>query len=62
MTNPTVAEIEQALQKTLTKLKASVDPDIRRTLLAEMSLLITELDRRVLKSIESYSARPPEKK
>jgi hypothetical protein len=47
MSTPRVTAVEQKLAETLAKLKESKDPDIRRTLLTEMRILLAELDRLV---------------
>ena len=57
MTEPGITAVEKRLDETLAKLKKFTDPDIRRNLLAEMRTLIAELDRLVLASTRSYSAR-----
>jgi hypothetical protein len=61
MTDPAIAEVAQQLEETLTKLRATKDPDLRRTVLTEIRILMSQLDRLVIKSAESYSARPDSK-
>jgi hypothetical protein len=50
--------VQKKLDDVLSRLKASKDPHLRRTLLLEMRLLMAELDRIVLESTRSYTARP----
>jgi len=47
MTNPRITAMEQKLEETLAKLKVCKDPSTRRSLLAEMRVLLAELDRLV---------------
>lgn len=51
--DPAIAVVEHKLSETLIRLTASKDPHTRKELLAEMRLLIAELDRLVFASIES---------
>lgn len=51
--DPAIAAVEHKLSDTLTRLKGSKDPHFRKELLAEMRILIAELDRLVLASIDS---------
>ena len=56
MTVPTIHSVDQELHTTLYSLNHTHDPDVRRRLLGEMRLLISELDRRVLESTTSFLA------
>jgi len=44
---PEFVKLEQELDKTLSKLKQTRDPNVRRELLREMRLLLMEADRRL---------------
>lgn len=55
---PAIKAIKAKLDKVVGQLKATADPDLRRTLLAEMRHLMAELDRLVTHSAASYSAAP----
>ena len=57
MTVPAIQEVDQKLHATLFSLNHTHDPNVRRRLLVEMRLLISELDRLVLESTNSFSAR-----
>jgi hypothetical protein len=58
MTEPAIDAVQRKLDETLSRLKATKDPDLRRSLLLEMRLLMAELDGLVLESARSYTARP----
>jgi hypothetical protein len=58
MTEQAIQALELKLDSVLAQLKATKDPALRRTLLTEMRGLIAELDRLVLESASSYSAKP----
>jgi len=47
MSTPAIEAIEQKLDETLAKLKECTEPSVRRSLLAEMRGLISDLDRLV---------------
>lgn len=53
MSDPAIVAIEHKLSETLTRLKGSKDPDIRKELLTEMRILIAELDELVLTSLDN---------
>ena len=44
---PEFVKLERELDKTLSKLKKTRDPNVRRVLLREMRLLLLEADRRL---------------
>lgn len=47
MMGPAIKELEQKLDDVVSQLKASKDPDARRSLLAQMRLLMAERERLV---------------
>jgi len=47
--------IEHKLAETLVRLRGCTNPEIRKTLLTEMRVLIAELDRLVLESTQQVS-------
>jgi hypothetical protein len=62
MTESAIQVLQQKLDNVLAQLKATNDPYMRRTLMTEMRALMADLDQLVLRSTQSYSARPDEKK
>ncbi len=58
MTEPAIQAVQQKLDAVVAKLRATKDPHLRRTLLTEMRKMMIELDRLVLESARSYSAKP----
>lgn len=58
MTERPIKGLEEKLDAVLSQLRKTKDPILRRNLLAEMRILMAELDRLVLDSMRPYSARP----
>jgi len=56
MTRSAIHEVDQKLNTMLFALNHTYDPCVRRRLLMEMRLLLSELDRLVLESTTSFSA------
>jgi len=59
MPNEGIEALKVKLDSVSTRLQQCKDPYVRKTLLAEMRMLMAELDRAVVQSAESYSARGP---
>jgi hypothetical protein len=57
MKKSAIKELEHKLEEVV-QLKATNDPNTRRHLLAQMRILLSELDRAVFDSAKSYSAHP----
>ncbi len=60
MLNPGIDALKTKLDSISSRLQQCKDPYERKSLLLEMRKLMAELDRAVLASAESYSARPPQ--
>jgi hypothetical protein len=58
MKKSAIKELEHKLEEVVRQLKATNDPNTRRHLLAEMRILLSELDWAVFDSAKSYSAHP----
>ena len=58
MTEPKIEALGEKLDNVLGRLKASRDPIARRTLLAEMRVLMAQLDRVVLDPNRLHKAKP----
>jgi len=59
MPNAGIDALKAKLDSVSSQLQHCHDPQLRKTLLAEMRILMAELDRAVLESAESYTAYPP---
>jgi hypothetical protein len=57
MTESAIHALQEKLDNLFAQLKATKDPALRRTLLTQMRGQMAELDRLVLESARSYSAR-----
>jgi hypothetical protein len=60
MPNEAIEALKEKLDSVSSRLHECKDPYLRKSLLAEMRILMAELDRVVLNSTKSYSARPIE--
>jgi hypothetical protein len=58
MPNVGIEALKAKLDSVSGRLQQCKDPYFRKPLLAEMRILMAELDRAVLESAKSYSARP----
>jgi hypothetical protein len=58
MTEPEIATLEKKLDDVLARLKETRDPQLRRSLLAEMRGLMAELDRFVLDPTRFHHNKP----